>query len=154
MGLRGPRPQPTQLRVLNGNPGKRPLPESEPEPQSLAIVPDPPDWLGDIARQVWIDDAPRLRAIGLLTELDLRAFALYCEAWQELFDAKKQIDESGLIATSEKGGEYQHPAVGIKNKAIERIRRLGAEFGMTPSSRTGITVNKETASPKSKHFTA
>jgi hypothetical protein len=32
MGRRGPPPQPTKLRLLSGNPGKRPLPRAEPQP--------------------------------------------------------------------------------------------------------------------------
>ncbi|MCE9556764.1 MAG: phage terminase small subunit P27 family [Planctomycetes bacterium] len=146
------KPQPTALRILRGNPSKLPLPANEPQPKILAIVPEPPTWLGEVGQSVWREEAPKLHALGLLTAVDLRALALYCEAWEELFEARKSIESHGLIATSEKGGEYQHPAVGIKNKAIQRIKQFGAEFGMTPSSRTSVTASKTTETPKSKHF--
>jgi P27 family predicted phage terminase small subunit len=69
-------------------------------------------------------------------------FALYCECWQDFFDAKREVDEGGATAVSEKGSVYQHPAVGRKNRAIDQIRKIGAEFGMSPSSRAGLTVTK------------
>ncbi len=34
MGQRGPAPKPTALRILEGNPGKRPLNASEPRPRA------------------------------------------------------------------------------------------------------------------------
>ena len=49
MGRRGPTPEPTVLRMLRGNPGRRPLNDSEPQPEPLseqdrrAIC---PAWLG------------------------------------------------------------------------------------------------------------
>ena len=42
MGARGPAPEPTALKILAGNPGKRKLPENEPQPQGTPIC---PAWL-------------------------------------------------------------------------------------------------------------
>jgi hypothetical protein len=49
--IRPPGPQPTVIKLLKGNPGKRPLnpDESRPEPKP----PAPADDLGPIARREW-----------------------------------------------------------------------------------------------------
>jgi P27 family predicted phage terminase small subunit len=141
-GKRGPKPKPTALRVFEGDPGhllgKR---EGEVMPEIVAEIPKPPDWLGDIGKAKWGEVAPALFRIGCLTVVDVNLLALYCEAWDEFFAARAEIEKSGIVAMSDKGAEYQHPAVGIKNKAIQRIKQLGGEFGMSPASRVGLTVN-------------
>jgi hypothetical protein len=47
--MRGRRPKPTRMKVLTGNPGKRPLNPTEPRPEP--IVPDCPVELGPSARR-------------------------------------------------------------------------------------------------------
>lgn len=141
MGKRGPKPKPTALRVFEGDPGRL-LGKRAGEMQAAApvVLPDPPDWLGEIGKQVWAKVAPVLYRIGCLTENDLNALALYCEAWEEFFDARKEIETCGPTAYTDKGTCYQHPAVGRKNKAIQRIRQFGGDFGMSPAARVGLHI--------------
>ena len=47
--MRGPPPKPTYLRILEGNPSKRPLNRNEPQPPPVETL-DPPDYLGGHAR--------------------------------------------------------------------------------------------------------
>ena len=49
--MRGRRPKPTRLKMLTGNPGKRPLNGNEPRP--APAVPDCPAELGPLARTEW-----------------------------------------------------------------------------------------------------
>jgi hypothetical protein len=53
MGRRGPRPEPSSLKLLKGNPGKRPLNEREPKPPAGA--PEAPAHLDEEARREWIE---------------------------------------------------------------------------------------------------
>src|SRR3972149_691016 len=81
MGRRGYAPQPTKLKVLRGNPGRRRLNEREPQPQAGA--PPCPDWLSAEAQAAWKELAPELGACGVLTRVDGHALARYCWAWAE-----------------------------------------------------------------------
>ena len=45
-----------------------------------------------------------------------------------------------FIATTDKGNVIQHPAVGVRNKAWERVVKLARQFGMTPSARAGMAI--------------
>lgn len=139
MGKRGPKPKPTALRLLEGNPGHKPINESEPKPERAAWL-EAPEWLGDHGRAKWFALVPHLGAVGLFTVLDADALAMYCEAWDEFFAARAEIEASGIVACAGSGAEYQHPAVGIKNKAIQRIRQFAQDFGMTPAARQGLNA--------------
>jgi P27 family predicted phage terminase small subunit len=146
MGKRGPKPKPTALRVFEGDPGRLLGKRSgEPAPAIGSAVPAPPDWLGEVGQAVWREEAPKIHALRLLTEVDCRLFALYCEAWEDFAAARALIAKEGLIAVSDKGAEYQHPAVGVKNKAIQRIKQIGAEFGIGPASRVGMKLGSSTS---------
>src|SRR5690348_4755966 len=62
MGARGPKPIPTNLRVIQGNKGKRPLPRNEPRPPTN--MPEPPPYVSGYARQEWDRLADSLYRMG------------------------------------------------------------------------------------------
>ena len=51
MATRGRKPKPTAIKVLEGNPGKRPLNKFEPAPEKKA--PPCPEWLNGEAKAEW-----------------------------------------------------------------------------------------------------
>ena len=78
MATRGRKPKPTALKVLEGNPGKRPLNDREPVPPKATLK--CPAWLLPEAKKEWKRLAPALEAMGVLTMADLTAFEGYCQA--------------------------------------------------------------------------
>lgn len=140
--MRGRKNKPSALKKLEGNPGKRALNEKEPKPESA--IPECPAHLTGEARKEWNRITKELHALGILTKIDRAALAAYCMAWLDFVYASKMVDEEGEVVTSEKGGKYQNPWVGIKNTAMDRLVRIAAEFGMTPASRTRIKVETPT----------
>ncbi len=140
MGKRGPRPAPTTLKILHGRPVTN---ADEPTPDALRTMPPAPDHLGDAGRQRWQEDGARLVALGVLTDVDLPAFGLYCEAWDEVAECNKSLADGAYITTNS-GYLSPHPALARRKAALERIRRYQAEFGMTPSSRSGVAGKKPT----------
>ena len=77
--MKGPKPTPTRLKVLRGNPGQRPLPGRE--PQVPAVVPDPPTWLEGEALTKWHEVSTNMAGLGILTRLDRDVLTVYCETW-------------------------------------------------------------------------
>lgn len=114
---------------------------------AVAASPEPPDWLGRQAQAHWRRTAPVIAKRGLFTELDRDALAIYCDAWQQLYDADQAIECHGEWITSEKGYVYAHPAVAKRNKAIDRIRKVGEQLGLTPNSRRGLEMDSADADP-------
>lgn len=72
MGTRGRKPKPTAIKVLEGNPGKRPLNANEPKPEKKS--PKCPSWLEPEAKKEWRRMAKVLERLGVLTEIDAAAF--------------------------------------------------------------------------------
>lgn len=105
-------------------------------------TPEPPDWLNGDELAEFSELLRAFEAVpGLVGKIDALAVACLAEAICEVRAARDEIAEHGATCTSEKGGIYQHPAVGRKNKALERVRYWTARFGMSPSDRASLDVD-------------
>jgi P27 family predicted phage terminase small subunit len=145
----GPTPEHPNLRLLKGNPGKRPA-RSPPEPARAEQCPPPPGHLSEYARQEWEAVAPELFRLGLLTVLDISALAVYCSAAAQLRQAEEAIEQMAkrdprghaLTIKGSAGSQVTNPLLRIASQAMDDMRRIGAEFGLTPNARlrlSGIT---------------
>ena len=135
----GRRPKPTLLKMLDGNPGKRPL--NDAEPPALAGDPECPEWLDEEAKAEWDRIVPDLREMGLLSRADRPALAAYCTAWSRWVMAEAQVKKFGVIVKSpEKGFPMKSPYLSIADQSMETMRKMMVEFGLTPSSRSRIRV--------------
>lgn len=129
--MRGRKPKPTELRVLEGNRGKVRINTIEPKFQSAATVPAPPDWIGDGGKAEWNRLASELHGQSMLTQADLGPFTMLCYYWGQFVVAAKNLS---LIGDPK---EYKSAVVEI-NSYMDRYLKLSVEFGFTPSSRTRI----------------
>ena len=138
--MRGRKPKPTQLKELEGNPGKRRLNASEPHPPVPDVVPYAPKFLNEDARGEWNRMVNILLGLGLYTEVDHAALAMYCQAWGRWVIAERKLTVEGEIITGVEGGKCQNPWRYEANKAQDQMRRMLAEFGLTPASRARLSV--------------
>ena len=136
--MRGRRPKPSRLKVLTGNPGKRPFNEDEPRPKSA--IPDCPPELGPVARREWDRLVAELGPLRLLTHLDRAALAAYCGAYALWAEATEAIQKYGAMIKSPNGFPVQSPYLAIANRQTEIMMRIASEFGFTPASRSRIAT--------------
>lgn len=134
--MQGRKPKPTALKKLNGNPGKRALNKNEPAPR--VVAPRPPSHLTDDERQKWTQLVKELHPLGLVTSVDLDALAFYCVLYVRWQKAERMVREKGEIIKTANGNIIQNPYLSIANRALDQLNKLGAEFGMTPSSRSRV----------------
>jgi P27 family predicted phage terminase small subunit len=140
----GPPPKPSAIRVLEGMRGHRKLNDREPTP--LVMEPEMPKHLDAIARREWRRLVPILIRMRVLTEADGVALSNLCTAYSILIKTQRLIDKheaagtSALLMKSETGYVYQSPLLNIVNQQIGIINGLLAQFGMTPASRTRVSV--------------
>jgi P27 family predicted phage terminase small subunit len=146
MGHRGPPPQPTALKLLRGNPGKRALNKREPKPS--IELPHCPDYLDEGARREWDRLAPILVRMKVLTEADYIALASLCQAYSTMAKAQTQLNKTGILFKTPSGYIQQSPLIGIVNNCTHKIVTLCREFGLTPSSRTRVYSAVEDEGPK------
>jgi P27 family predicted phage terminase small subunit len=148
----GRKPTPTALKLVKGNPGKRPL--NKREARVKASQPTAPAFLNDDAKVEWSRVAGILFDAGLMTEIDRAALAAYCQAYGRWAEAERALarmaakDEANraLMVKTVSGNAIQNPLVGIANKAKADMMRYAVEFGMTPSARSKVTAGDPDAS--------
>jgi P27 family predicted phage terminase small subunit len=143
---RGPRPTPTHLKLLRGNPGKRVVNLREPRPVRPPDIPEPPDYLGGYAAEEWRRVAPELYRLGLLAVVDYPTLAIYCasvQTFRTALEALARVAEqdpvfSALMAKTAKGGVMQNPLFLCARQSANDLIRFSSEFGMTPQARSRI----------------
>lgn len=140
MAQRGRKPKPTLIKQLEGNPGKRKLNEFEPKPEKRA--PKCPAWLDKEAKKEWRRTAKQLEKLGVLTEVDMAAFAGYCEAYARWKEAEEFISRHGTIIKTPSGYWQQVPQVSIAQTYLKIMIKFCEQFGLTPSSRSRIVADK------------
>lgn len=134
---------PTRLKMLAGNPGKRPLNDAEPQPIADATSWYCPEWLPKAAKVEWRAVAPELHRLGLLTRIDRSALAAYCAAVARWHAAESDVAERGiLVERSDGSGLDRNPALGVIRDAVDQLRKFASEFGLTPSSRSRLSGAK------------
>lgn len=144
--MRGRKPKPTHLKLIEGNPGKRKVNPVEPVP--LPELHAPPPFLPQEGQDEWKRVATELYNLGLLTIVDRTALAAYCHSyaiWKQATDAINQMAARdqltrGLMIKTTNGNAIQNPLIGTANKAASDMVRYAAEFGMTPSARARISA--------------
>jgi P27 family predicted phage terminase small subunit len=136
MSTRGAKPVPTRLKVLRGT--DRPDRRNPREPAMKAATPHCPAHLGVEAKREWRRAARQLAVVGLLTQIDRTALALYCDAWGRWVEAIQALQTYGVMVKSPNGYPMQSPYLAVANKAAEQVRLLLGEFGMTPASRARV----------------
>ncbi len=136
MATRGRKPKPTALKVLEGNPGKRPLNDREPVPPKAKLK--GPAWLLPEAKKEWKRLAPALEAMGVLTMADLTAFEGYCQAYARWKEAEAFITQHGSIFQTPSGYVQQVPQVSIAQQNLKIMQSFCSEFGLTPATRARI----------------
>lgn len=138
----GRKPKPTHLKVLEGNPGKRPLNKNEPKPKPVA--PKCPSWLNKIAKKEWKRIVPELERLGLLTVVDGAALEGYCQAYARWVEAEQFLQKHGTVFRTPSGYIQQVPQVAIAQKYLQLVKAFCAEFGLTPSSRGRMQLPGQT----------
>jgi len=146
MGRRGPAPQPTNIRILHGNPSKRALNKQEPQPRRER--PSCPRWLIGEAHKEWKRVVPELDRLGLLTIVDRAALTTYCQAWARYVEAEAMLSQYGSVLKAKNSDYIQvSPYATISKQNALLVKAFCQEFGLTPASRTRISAPK--AAPES-----
>jgi P27 family predicted phage terminase small subunit len=145
----GPSPQPTALKILRGNPGRRPLNKREPEPEAKA--PECPDYVkaDPVALAYWEHYLPILLSMRILTVADETVLASLCITHSNLIANLNKVRElnangssgiSGIVIATKTG--YLAPNQFYLNvqTAMEQELKFCRELGLTPSARTRINT--------------
>src|SRR5258706_11513949 len=95
--MKGRKPKPTHLHLVNGNPGKRARNRREPKPPHG--IPTPPEHLSKEASVAWGLLAAKLEQMGVLTLADAWALEELAETYAEVVYLRGRIDKEGYTQT-------------------------------------------------------
>ena len=143
MGKRGPRPEPRTISLAKGSWRAKKRPG---EPTEVSGPMTSPEWLtGTVALAVWKATESVLIARGCSSPAYNAFLACFAQAHLDLVDALAIIASEGSILTGGAGGSYLHPAVNLRNRAVETIAKFGREFGLSPTSIRDIQATSKPA---------
>lgn len=131
---------PTVLKLLRGNPGKRPI--NHDEPVIEGDLPAPPDWMTPLQQDIWTKaqaDAPK----NLLKSLDYSVFTAWVVACAAHQEATIKVAETGLVVKGKTGAPQKNPFLAIADRQALIMIRTAAEMGFTPVSRSKVKVKQE-----------
>lgn len=130
--MRGRKPQPTALKVLRGNPGKRPINRDEPTPPPLdRRVPADLGDDDDEARREWRRTIAPAIGTGQITSADRAMAVAHCLLWSTW---RSQLADAALHPHA------SNPSRLGANKTFALLVRVDAELGLTPSARSRVKV--------------
>lgn len=138
----GRRPQPSALKVLRGNPGKRPLRADEAKPEAASAEFDaPPAILADdpVAAAEWARVAPLLRRCGIATEAERASLLALCQQWSQYLEAHGKVRALGMIVKGAGDAPIANPYIKLATKSLQACLKLWVELGLTPSSRSRLS---------------
>jgi P27 family predicted phage terminase small subunit len=145
--MAGPKPTPTNLKLLKGNPGHQKMPKNEPSPRPLA--PAKPDFgRNERASLHWDELVPVLEYMGCLTEADGSNLRLLCLELStvDLCEAQLQkLDDDDYVYKTSNGSQAPSAWLKQRREAAKAAEGLMARFGLSPADRTKIEVNKPSA---------
>lgn len=128
--------KPVQLHSIQGTvraDRKKPNTPAPPVADDLA----PPPGLDYYGKWLWNKYAPILQRNDLFTEADALSLSTLCMAYSRWRKALKDLE-----SVTPKDETYRDIAITVE-KAEHSMRLLGTEFGMTPASRSRISVSQK-----------
>lgn len=143
--MRGRKPLPTATKESSGAFVKDPQRKNLQEPQPIAGRPSCPDFIKSdaVAMQCWNATCATLESMKILTQADESVLAVYCSTYAQWRWLAEYVREGNVREVSEKGSVTTSPEAQQVHKYADRLIRLMAELGLTPSARSRIKVNSE-----------
>lgn len=154
MGKRGPAPQPSILKYVRGNPGKETLNTNEPTPDLVSDDLAPPEVLDKVGQEIWEDSVMRLSHMKVLTVADIPVLTRYCiekvlylkcyEKVKTMGEEYTHFEPDPTRADGKLRIKYTQvaPWATQMHRHHQAMLQIEREFGMTPSSRSQLTVGK------------
>lgn len=142
--MRGRKPKPTHLKLLEGSVARK----NSGEPQPERSIPTCPQHLSPSAKTEWKRLARLLSRLGILTRLDRAALAAYCQAYGRWVEAEHKLRETPALLKMPSGYVQQNPWLTIATKHLEIMHKYLSEFGLSPVSRSRVNIKTTVFQPK------
>jgi P27 family predicted phage terminase small subunit len=136
--MRGRKPTPTVIKLLRGNPGRRPLNTSEPKPRALSME-CPAELTDTEARLEWDRRIVPAIVSGQITSADWALALAHCELYAEWRACALEAMKHPRIISVGKQPQ-PNPYRSEARKIRAELWKVDAELGFSPVSRSRVTA--------------
>ena len=112
----------TELKLLEGNPGKKKLPYKKPRQRGQYNC---PKYLKGHARRLW---RKVMNHTGLTHPLDTSLLEAYCTQYQLYRDALEHVETFGNIIMQDNGVQKKNPSLGVVKDAAVLMQQLHVQL--------------------------
>ena len=135
---RGRKPLPPEVHIANGSYDKNPQRQNHDAPKPLIGAPVKPTYLDEVASAKWEEVVGLLDELGVLSRSDGNLIEAYCVTYSGYRAALAQVARIGqvIVERTDSGVEAKRsPWSAELHKYMDRMTKLLAELGLTPSAR-------------------
>ena len=147
--MKGRKPKPREVQIAEGRHLKNPQRFKDEVPATSPDEPTMPAHLKGYAAAAWDDIEVVMRAASLWSVTYQVTIELYCETYANYRLALERVEQTGqAIVTQDKDGQpnvRRNPFSVELHKYKEETMKLLTELGLTPSSRSRVTITPEDA---------
>lgn len=148
-------PKHTPLAILKVRGSKTAKYERGNEPMSASGDPDPPENLTDEELEVYNETVDKLRHTGVLYITDGATIERYAHIKVRYWKTAEFLRRNGeSIPVRDSQGNLKGltllPQVAVLDKLTAQLLAIEKEFGLTPSSRASVQMDKKQVEDKSK----
>jgi P27 family predicted phage terminase small subunit len=128
--------KPTNLKLLEGNPGKRPI-KKQPKLEIKKLK--CPIWLNKEAKKEWKRVFTLLEKSGLISDIDMTIFAMYCQNYARWKQAEEELNSEKLKISGQRG-PIINPLIKISQTYQTRLKISIEKLGLSPSDRANLDI--------------
>ena len=137
MPPRGPKPTPTPIQRLRGNPRKQ---KKTNAPEYETAIPEPPKHLDPVAVAEWYRVAEIMAGMQTITNLDRSILMVYCQTHSDLEHLTTQAKSENQFLETPNGYVYENPKHVRIVKLRKELQTYAAELGFSPTSRNKVQM--------------
>ena len=143
--MRGRKPKPTAVHEASGALAKNPKRRNRQEPKPKPGAPKMPGVVraDPVASQEWEALCGWLDDMRILSKADRTLMAQYCTTYAEWVKYMTHVRQYGVSVPTASGGVTTSPETYQYNKLSDRMLKLLAELGLTPSARSRIRTPEQ-----------
>lgn len=132
---------PTRMKLVKGERRPSRVNYNEPEPSADAI--SPTESLDEQERAIWNARVAELADAGVLANTDCVQLTRYCQTLALYQNALAKVKQSDQVIAGYRGSPVTNPYARRCDVLNKQLTAMEAEFGMTPSSRTRVSVESK-----------
>ena len=138
---KGPAPLPKHILKMRGS---RQADTREELGTKVDVLPEPPEWMRDSAKEMFRQVCQFTQDMGTLAQSDQQVIARYAIVWDKWQEAEKHLAkaDSGWVEVLAPDGSlrFSRPSrwQAQSNHCHEQLRQLETVLGLTPADRTRL----------------